>query len=379
MKKIKDNLPPFYKKQVERLTFPMAWQHQQAKQSYQEWRAQAQKIYLEHLGPAPVATSFDIEYIGQEDRGSYVANKLMLNINDDCRVKAYLLVPKGEGPFPAMVALHDHGAHFAIGKEKVIRPFDEPQAVIDDAAIWAKRAYEDVFIGDALAERGYVVMAIDALYWGERGREEGFFDTEYLRTGDGQYQDIPTHQAQQDFGSNMFHLGLTWAGYIIWDDMRSVEFLKTLASVDNDKIGCIGLSMGSFRAWHLAAASDDIACSVAIAWLSDTVDFMTPNQNITKGKSAFSMVLPGLRNYLDYPDVASIACPKPMLFFNGTKDALFGIDGVNRCYEKMAEVWKSQNSADNLYCKWWEEPHHFNLAMQQDAFAWLDGKLGARS
>ena len=144
MRKISDNLPPFYKKQVKRLMFPMAWQNQCSKQSYEQWKVQAQNIYLEHLGPAPLKTSFDVEYIGKEDRGSYIA---------------------------------------------------------------------------------------------------------------------------------------------------------------------------------------------------------------------------------------AIACPKPMLFFNGTKDTLFGIAGVNRCYKKMSEVWHSQNADNNLYCKWWEEPHHFNLAMQQDAFAWLDEQL----
>lgn len=373
MNKIKDNLPPFYQQQVARLNFPLAWEHQREQLSYAEWQKEAQATYLALLEPAPTASSFDLEYIDQEDRGSHTAHKISFNINDDCRVNAYMLVPKGEGPFPAMVALHDHGAHFIIGKEKVVRPFDEDQALIDDAELWTKLAYEDVFIGDALAERGYVVIAIDALYWGERGREEAFVDTEYLRTGQG--NDAETHRAQQDFGSNMLHLGLNWAAYIIWDDIRSVELLKSLPEVDNSRIGCIGLSMGAFRSWHLAAACDDIACSAAISWLSDTKDFMTPNQNITKGASAFAMLIPGLRNYLDYPDVASIACPKPMLFFNGTKDKLFGIDGVNRCYKKMGEVWESQNAAENLYCKWWEEPHHFNLAMQDDAYQWIDKYL----
>ena len=41
---------------------------------------------------------------------------------------------------------------------------------------------------------------------------------------------------------------------------------------------------------------------------------MVPGNNQTTGQSAFSMTHPGLANLLDYPDVASLACPKPMLF-----------------------------------------------------------------
>mgnify|MGYP000520806317 CR=1 FL=1 len=38
-----------------------------------------------------------------------------------------LLIPDGKGPFPTVNALHDHGAHLFIGKEKMIRPFFTPE------------------------------------------------------------------------------------------------------------------------------------------------------------------------------------------------------------------------------------------------------------
>ena len=49
------------------------------------------------------------------------------------------------------------------------------------------------------------------------------------------------------------------------------------------------------------------------------------------------MIHPGIRNVLDFPDVACIACPKPMLFFNGTEDALFPLAGVEASY---AIAWR---------------------------------------
>jgi hypothetical protein len=87
------------------------------------------------------------------------------------------------------------------------------------------------------------------------------------------------------------------------------------------------------------------------------------------------MLLPGIRNLLDYPDVASIACPKAMLFYNGEQDGLFPLDGVARSYEKMRGVWNSQNAGDKLVTKMWNVPHEFNQQMQDEAFAWLDGFL----
>ncbi|HDP34052.1 MAG TPA: hypothetical protein ENN29_02965 [Candidatus Hydrogenedentes bacterium] len=296
--------------------------------------------------------------LAMEKRDGYEARKLAFNISADERVAAYLLVPDGNGPFPAILALHDHGAHFTIGKEKVIRPLAGETEKLKDALEWTDKYYGGVFIGDELAKRGYVVFATDALYWGDRGRFEG-----------------AAYEAQQELGANLLQLGQSWAGVITWDDMRSAEFLQGLPEVSPEQIGCIGLSMGAHRTWNLCAATDIVKAGAAICWLGDTTTLMAEGNNQTRGQSAFSMIHPGLRNLLDYPHVAGIACPKPMLFFNGTEDALFPVPGVEASFDILQEVYESQGVADRLYTRLWPVPHEFNREMQQEAFAWLDAHL----
>jgi dienelactone hydrolase len=355
-----EGLPAFRDARVKRMTFPLAYRSD-GQVDFAGWRTQARAAYIESLLTPPPSAPFEPVVIAREDRGTYEARKVVFNISADSRVLAYLLVPKGDGPFPAIVALHDHGAHFSIGKEKVVRPSDEPRERIADAVKWSKECYGGRFIGDELAKRGYVVFATDALFWSDRGRREGV-----------------AYPAQQQLAANMLQLGMSWAGTIVWDDIRSAEFVAGLPEVDPERIGAVGLSMGSNRAWHLAAATDRICAAAAICWLGTTESLMSPGNNQTTGQSAFSMTHPGLRNYLDYADVASIACPKPMLFYNGEKDSLFPIDGVEAAYARMRDVWESQGAGDKLVTKIWPVPHVFNEAMQQEAFDWLDTYLQAR-
>ena len=94
-----------------------------------------------------------------------------------------------------------------------------------------------------------------------------------------------------------------------------------------------------------------------------------------RGNSAYTMTHPGIFNYLDYPDVASIACPKPMLFFNGLRDELFPVHAVKKAYKKMHKVWTSQGADSNLVTKIWDVEHVFNIEMQEEAFMWLDKNL----
>ena len=81
--------------------------------------------------------------------------------------QALMLLPPGLGPHPAVLLLHDHGSAFAIGKEKVLTPWDH-RARAAEAVTWQARLYERVSLGEALLARGFAVLAADALGWGSR-------------------------------------------------------------------------------------------------------------------------------------------------------------------------------------------------------------------
>jgi len=277
------------------------------------------------------------------------------NITGDSRVLAYFLVPDGPGPHPAVLLLHDHGAEFRIGKEKSVEPWDVPANTAALAREWVDKVYDGRFVGDELAARGYVVLVYDVLNWSDRGGA-GF-------------------EGQQSLASNLLHLGMSFAGLIAYEDLRGAEFLASRPEVDKDRIAAMGHSMGAFRTWQVAAMSDHIAAGVSCCWMATNQGLMVPGNNRTRGHSAFTMTHPGLFNDLDYPDVASLACPKPMLLFAGEQDALFPVLSVRDAFEKMHQVWQSQGAGGNLVIRLVPVPHTFNAAMQDEAFTWLDQNL----
>lgn len=354
---VMNTMPSFYEKLKENLTYPLAWGNSSIS-NFQQWRDEARRVLLDCMKPALPAAQFNLEVLATEKRKGYEAQKISFNVSAYSRVPAYLLVPEGEGPFPAVVLLHDHGAHFTIGKEKMVRPFGVDELVMEDADQWAETCYDQQYVGDYLAENGYVVLAVDALFWGERGRKEG-----------------ANYDAQQALSSNLMQMGMSWGALITWDDIRTAEFLTTLPQVDKNKIGAMGFSMGAHRAWMLCAATDVVKAGAAVCWMNTTEHLMTLTNNQNKGGSAYSMIIPGIRNYLDYPHVASIACPKPMLFVNGTKDKLFPIEGVRDAFEVMADVWKSQNVSNQLVTKIYELHHFCSKQIQGDVLNFFNEKL----
>lgn len=314
----------------DQLTYPLAWGNSDIK-DFAKWKETARaKVFECMMTPPPPAASYDMKTLGEEQRDGYRARKIEFNLSEFYRVRAYVLIPDGEGPFPAINLLHDHGAHLFIGKEKMIRPFDEDSAILKDADEWQPKVYGGQYMGDYLASRGYVVFSTDAPMWGERGRAEGVDRNRY---------DI--------IAGNMMMYGRCLSAFMTYDDIASTEFMATLPEVDKERIGCAGCSMGAYRAWMLSALSDRIKAGAAVCWMVTTDVQMTWKYG-RKENGGFANCIPGLRQYMDYPHIASMACPKPMLFINGSRDKLFPVPGAEKAFGIMRNVWDSQNAGGKL-------------------------------
>ena len=362
-------IPTYVETLKKELTYPMAWGNSPIK-NFKKWKKAARaKVFECMMTPPKAAAAWDMEVLGEEQRNGYKAQKIAFNINAYSRITAYLLIPDGKGPFPTVNALHDHGAHLFIGKEKMIRPFftqeeqDAPekqalcQEILDDADAWAKQLYDNQYVGDYLAKHGYVVFSADAPMWGERGRKEGVDRNRY---------DL--------IAGNMMMLGRDLSAFMTYDDISSTEFLASLPMVDAKRIGCVGCSMGAYRSWMLSALSDRIKAGASICWMI-TTDAQLTRRFGRKENGGFANCIPGLRQYLDYPHIASLACPKPMLFINGTKDKLFPVSGVKDAFAEMHKVWKSQGADNLLDTELWEIPHSCGLKAQEKMLEFLDKNL----
>lgn len=350
-------LPVFVDSMQAELTYPLAWGNSDIRQ-FDIWRSAARnKLREEMLMPPPPAKNFDMKVVAEEQRKGYKARKLSLNINAWSKVEAYELIPDGVGPFPAVLLLHDHGGHFSIGKEKMIRPFGVSQAVLDDADEWCHRCYGDQYAGDYLASKGYVVLSVDAPFWGDRGVKGG-----------------TTWDYYKYIAGNFMMMGRNISAWMNFEDVYAVDFMTTLPEVDKERIGCMGFSMGAYRSWMLSALTDKVKCGVAVCWMHTTEYQINKEYGLQKHEE-WANLIPGIRRFLDYPHIASIACPKAMLFINGSQDKLFPVISVNKAFKTMHDVWDSQNAGEMLETEVWDMPHYCGPEVQARYLTFLDKRL----
>ena len=356
----KRNLPTYADSLIADLTYPMAWGNSPIS-DFNEWKRTARQKVFDCMLPAPPppAEGITARVVYEEQRDGYKARKLELRLSRYYTVPAYVLIPDGKGPFPAVNALHDHGAHLFIGKEKMIRPLAcEDSTVIRDAEQWLA-GYEGQFFGDYLAKNGFVVLSTDAPLWGERGQQEGALRERY-----------------DMIAGNMMMYGIDLSAYMTYDDIAATEFLASMPEVDPQRIGCTGWSMGAYRAWMLAALCDRIRAAVPICWMVTTDEQMSFKYKRTEN-GGFANCFPGLRRWLDYPHVASLACPSAMLFINGAQDKLFPVAGVEKAFRIMHDVWDSQHVGDRLVTELWDMPHSCPREAQRRALEFFRKHLSA--
>lgn len=364
------NLYPFIQAQAERSPLELSFLRPEFK-SLRSWQPGARAKILEHLFYTPDPATPDARLVRRVDRGDYVEEYLTFRTAPDVRIPAYVLIPKkSKLPAPGIVALHSHDGVYLWGKEKLIE-VDQEHAFL---TAFKQRAYGGKSIAAELARRGYVAIVIDMFYWGERRllldddpvayRERPLTMTE---------EEIATfnRRASQNeslVGRSCFTAGITWPGVVLWDDLRTLDYLASRPDVDATRLGCVGLSVGGYRSFLLASLDERIKAAVDVGWMTSYASQIRQHVTNTIG---LSFHINGLYRYMDLPDMSALIAPRAVLVINGSQDRLFALDGVKAAFEKIARCYDKAGASERQRCRLYDAPHQFNLEMQAEAWEWL--------
>jgi dienelactone hydrolase len=334
-----------------------------------ETRSKIFDLLLYH--PEPVQPKAEV--IERVDRGDHVREKIVFSTAPTFRVPAYVLVPKKvRKPAPAIIDLHSHGGMFLFGKEKVIDLGDNHPALVE----YHRRNYDGRPTATALVRRGYIVISIDALMFGER-RVLMDADLKYgwdrSRYGPEEVQHLNRQCASREatLVKGLTLAGLTWPGIVFWDDIRTIDYLVSRPEVDAKRIGCLGISMGGYRSLYLAGLDERIKSACVTGFLSSVRPMIRSHLDT----HSWIHFLPALHRYLDLPDAASLAAPRPLLVQQCARDRLFPAEGMKEAIKKIAAVYDKAGAKDKFSGRFYDVPHVFSKAMQDEAFDWLDRHL----
>jgi dienelactone hydrolase len=363
------SLYPFVQRQADRSPLELSFLEPRFR-NLAAWQKTARARVLDQLLYSPPPVSPEPEIVRRTDKGDYVEEYLTFRTTPDLRVPAYVLIPQTAAlPAPGVVLLHCHGGFYVWGKEKVVAGENEHPVLSE----FKQRLYEGRSIATELVRRGYVVITIDMFYWGERRMllEEdppSYREPQRMSAEDIAAFNRRSSQNEQLVARSLMTAGITWPGVMLWDDLRTLDYLASRREVDRQRLACVGLSVGGYRSFLLAALDQRIKAAVDVGWMTAFAPTIRRHVINTVG---LTFHIPGLYRYLDFPDLAALVAPRSLLVINGSRDALFPADGVEKAFRKIEACYRKASAADRQRCRLYDAPHQFNVEMQAEAWEWL--------
>ena len=250
------------------------------------------------LDPWPATGDLAPTITGRLERDEIIVEKLHFQSLPGLYVTGNLYLPrKVDRPLPTILYVCGHSRN-----------------VVDGVPLGAKVGYQHH--GTWYARNGYVCLTIDTLQLGEI---EGI------------------HHGTYRYGMWWWlNRGYTPAGVETLNGMRAIDYLLTRPEVDPQRIGVTGRSGGGAYSWFIAALDDRVAAVVPTAGITDLTNHVV--DGAVEGHCDCMFFVNTYR--WDYPQLAALIAPRPLLISNTDSDRLFPLDGVYRTFEKVRRIYR---------------------------------------
>jgi len=304
-------------------------------------RARTRATIIECLGDMPPRPDpGKVRVVSTEDRGTYTLERFEFHNGVDMVVPGILLLPKNrKGATPTIIGLHGHGSSM----ESICTDLKNGQC-----------------IGPLMAEKGYVVAAID-----------GYFAAGRVGKGPGGAK-LDKGAYPQEMTLFKLHLlqGRCLWGMMLRDEQCLIDYLETRPEVDKNRIAATGMSMGCTRAWWLAAIDDRIQAIVGVACFTRYTELIAHGNLRRHGIYYF---VPGVFKHFDTEAIYALVAPRPMLMLSGDQDGGAPTDGILVLEKKLAEVYRLYGKEDNFRSIIYRDTGHEYLPeMRVEMAAWFE-------
>ncbi|OMO61896.1 hypothetical protein CCACVL1_23172 [Corchorus capsularis] len=238
---------------------------------------------------------------------------------------------------------------------------------------------------EAYASRGYVAIAVDSRYHGERAST--------LTT----YKDALVSSWKN--GDTMPFIFDT-----VWDLIKLADYLTQREDIDPTRIGITGESLGGMHAWFAAFADTRykvVAPIIGIQGFRWAIEndkwearvnsiravFEEARIDLSKDKidkdvveKVWDRIAPGLASQFDSPNTVPTIAPRPLLIINGAEDPRCPIAGLEIPKTSALKAYEEAHCSDKF--KLIAEPeigHQMTSLMVKEASDWFDQFLKCKS
>lgn len=271
------------------------------------------------LWPLPAKTPLEAQIFGRIEREGYAVEKVFFESLPGFLVCGNLYRPLGAGPFPAIACPHGH---------------------------WERGRLENTERGSIagrcvnFARQGLVAFSYDMV---------GYNDSDQL--------------VHREIGGRREALwGIGALSLQLWNSIRVVDFLASLADVDAERIGCTGASGGGTQTFLLMAVDERVQAAAPVNMVSAFMQGGCRCEN--QGH---------LRLDINNVEIASCMAPRPLLLVSCTGDWTANTPEVEfPAVRAIYGLYGARNKVSEVQI---DAPHNYNKPSREAVYAFFKRHL----
>ncbi len=310
-----------------------------SKEDWEKRRPELRRQFLDMLGlwPLPARTDLKATITGKLKGDGFTVEKLHFQSKPGLYVTANLYVPDGAKSLPAILYVCGHG-----------------NVVKDGVSYGSKVFYQHHPAW--FAKHGYVCLILDTLELGEiPGEHHG------------------TYKLGQWWWQARLHARRS---RMLERDPR--PRLSRNSPGGRRKADRRDRPLGRRRSsWWIAAADDRPRCIIPVAGIADLhshlIEGDAPQYQKTGVIAGHCDCMYMVNTYQwDFPMVAALCSPRPLMLGNSDADTIFPVGGYRRLAEKVKRIYELYGAADKFTLLETKGPHQDTPELRLGAFRWMN-------
>jgi len=285
-----------------------------------EWEARAVHIrqqILTCLGlwPLPEKKPLKARVFDRIECDGYSVEKVFFESLPGYFVCGNLYRPAGKGAFPGIACPHGH---------------------------WSLGRLEDTELGSIagrcinLARQGHVAFSYDMV---------GYLDSSQID--------------HRGFGGRRENLwGIGAMGLQLWNSIRVIDFLVSLAEVDSKRIGCTGASGGGTQTFMLTAVDERVQAAAPVNMISAHMQGGCNCEN--QGH---------LRLDINNVEIGACMAPRPLFLVAATGDWTVNVPELE--FPAIREIYRLYGAEDRVEFAQVDAPHNYNRESRESVYAFF--------
>jgi dienelactone hydrolase len=169
------------------------------------------------------------------------------------------------------------------------------------------------------------------------------------------------------------YVGVSHQTLMIWNNLRALDYLESLAEVDRRRIGAAGASGGGLQSQMVVGLDPRVKAATIVGLTCDFREIMFPDRC-----HCVCNHFPGVMRLTDHPEISALGLPAAVQYLT-MNDWTRNFERDN--FPTIKRLYEAAGVADRAECRYFNTEHSYDKAKREETYRfmerWVRGKAPA--